>query len=153
MNRQAEPGLLTIDSFPAFELDGFSKRSGLSSLDFTVSIYFNGAESTLPTVISEIGSTGDYSISFTPPSPGFYEIQVLIDFNKEIWRESFDVVDGGPSTIRHIRDQVDKIDIAPTLGTAAATSGSLLDRLANKSAAKTYNQATDSLEGLRDRMG
>jgi hypothetical protein len=115
-------------------------------------VFIDGLVSSLPVAIVEIGTTGNYSISFTSPTPGFCEIQTRILFNGDIWHESFDVVDGGPSTIRHIRDQADKIDIAPTLGTPAVTSGSLLDRLANKSAAKTYNQYTDSLEGIRDRI-
>lgn len=153
MNRQVEPGLLTIDSFPAFESDGVSKRSGLSASDFVISVYINGVESTMSVAVAEIGTTGDYSVAFTPPSPGYYEIQSRILFNNDIWKGCFDVVDGGPSTIRHIATQVDKIDIAPTLGTPAVTSGSLLDRLANKGAGKTYNQATDSLEGIRDRLG
>jgi hypothetical protein len=49
--------------------------------------------------------------------------------------------------------QVEKIDGAATVAPSAATPGSLLDRLVNKSGAQTYNQATDSLEGLRDRIG
>jgi hypothetical protein len=44
-----------------------------------------------------------------------------------------------------------KIDSAATATPAAATSGSLLDRLANKDGSKTYSQTTDALEALRDR--
>jgi len=49
--------------------------------------------------------------------------------------------------------QADKIDQAATIGPAAVTSGSLLDRIANKDSGKTYNQATDSLEAIKDRTG
>jgi hypothetical protein len=52
-----------------------------------------------------------------------------------------------------LQAQVDKIDKVATLGPAAAGTGSLLDRLANKDASKTYNQSTDSLEAQRDRVG
>jgi len=49
--------------------------------------------------------------------------------------------------------QVAKIDNAATVPPSAATSGSLLDRLCNKSVARTFDQSTDSLEGIRDRIG
>jgi len=49
--------------------------------------------------------------------------------------------------------QVEKIDQAATVAPSAAAPGSLLDRLANKSGARTYDQSTDSLEGIRDRVG
>jgi len=48
---------------------------------------------------------------------------------------------------------IDKIDSAATLDPSAAVTGSLLDRLVNKDGSKTYDQSTDSLEGLRDRIG
>jgi hypothetical protein len=50
-------------------------------------------------------------------------------------------------------DQVLKIDAEPTVAPSAAAPGSLLDRLCNKDASRTFDQATDSLEGLRDRIG
>lgn len=55
--------------------------------------------------------------------------------------------------VDRVQAQVDKIDLAPTLGPSSVESGSLVDRTMNKNANKTYNQATDSLEALRDRYG
>jgi hypothetical protein len=52
-----------------------------------------------------------------------------------------------------VATQVAKIDQAATVAPGAAATGSLLDRLANKNGAKTYDQSTDSLEGIRDRIG
>lgn len=49
--------------------------------------------------------------------------------------------------------QVEKIDNAATVAPSSAVPGSLLDRLCNKSVARTYDQTTDSLEGIRDRIG
>jgi len=46
-----------------------------------------------------------------------------------------------------------KIDAIATLDPSAATPGSLLDRLCNKDSGQTYDQETDSLEGIRDRVG
>jgi len=52
-----------------------------------------------------------------------------------------------------VAGQVAKIDQAATLAPSVAVPGSLLDRLTNKSGSQTYDQATDSLEGIRDRIG
>jgi len=49
--------------------------------------------------------------------------------------------------------QAAKIDSVATLDPSAATPGSLLDRLCNKNVSQTYDQETDSLEGIRDRVG
>jgi hypothetical protein len=49
--------------------------------------------------------------------------------------------------------QVQKIDVAATEDPATAAPGSLLDRLCNKDGSQTYDQATDSLEAVRDRIG
>jgi len=85
---------------------------------------------------------GDFAIT-TYKDGGTYVVEVLIIFNKDIWAGYFHT---------SVREQVDKIDKAMTVGPAACEDGSLLDRLANKDSNKTFNQATDSLEGLRNRI-
>lgn len=147
--RVISPGTLVIDQFPAFEDDGYNKRSGLTPADFTASSFKDGTEDPVTITISEIGTTGEYKVEFTPPTEGFWQIQVLIDFNKEIWVSN---VTAGES-LKSIQDQVDKIDLESTIGPAAVESGSLMDRMMNKNAGKTYNQATDSLEAIKDRTG
>lgn len=157
MNRRVETGTLVIDQFPAFEDDGYTKRSGLTAGDFTISVWRDGVVSAAVVTITEIGTSGEYKVTFTPLVNGFYEIQVLIDFSKDIWYGSFDATDETNGAILAalalIKQQVDKIDLAPTLGPAAVFSGSLMDRFMNKDVNKTYNQGTDSLEAIRDRMG
>jgi len=59
----------------------------------------------------------------------------------------------GELKVGQLADDVAKIDSVATVGPAAAASGSLLDRVANKDSGKTYNQATDSLEAIKDRAG
>jgi len=49
--------------------------------------------------------------------------------------------------------QVEKIDQAATVAPASAAPGSLLDRLCNKGTGRTFDQTTDSLEAIRDRVG
>jgi len=145
MNREVGIGELAVDQFPALENDGFSKRSGLTVVagDFAITTYKDGAIDATPVTIEEIGVTGNYKVSFTPPLKGTYVVEVLIIFNKDIWAGYFHT---------SVREQVDKIDKAMTVGPAACEDGSLLDRLANKDSNKTFNQATDSLEGLRNRI-
>jgi hypothetical protein len=49
-------------------------------------------------------------------------------------------------------EQSDKIDQTP-VNPATATPGSLVDILCNKDATREYNQATDSLQAIRDKIG
>lgn len=56
-------------------------------------------------------------------------------------------------SIADVGAQVEKIDGAATVAPSAAVVGSLLDRLTNKDGSRTYNQTTDSLEAVRDRIG
>lgn len=163
MNRIVETGEPVVDQFAAFEDDGFTKRSGLTvgGGDFAIAVYKDGAVDVSPVTIAEIAGLGDYKVAFTPSANGLYVIQVLIDFSKDIWAGFFDSTDetnGAVLTamltaITSVQEQVDKIDRAPTLGPATVFSGSLMDRFMNKDVNKTYNQGTDALEALRDRMG
>lgn len=158
MNRDVETGVLIVDQFPAFELNGYTKRSGLSLVggDFDVTLWKDGALDATPVTIVEIGTLGEYRVEWTPTVDGFYELQVLIDFNKDIWASNYTASDqnfaGVLAAIAAVQDQVDKIDRAPTLGPAAVFSGSLMDRFMNKDVNKTYNQGTDSLEAIRDKI-
>ena len=147
-------GDTTVDHFPAFEDDGFTKRTGLGAGDFAITVFRNAAELAMAVGIAEIGATGEYLVQFAPPLDGFYEVQILILFNKEIWAGEY-VADspGQRELIEDIKGQIDKIDLAPTLGPAEVVDGSLMDRMMNKDPNKTYNQATDCLESIRERMG
>jgi hypothetical protein len=147
--RAISPGDLVVDHFPAIEDDGYSKRSGLTGGDFTAEVFKDGVVDALSTTITEIGSTGEYKLEYTPPSTGVWVVRVLIDFSKEIWVST---VLSAVSLV-DIKAQVDKIDINPTIGPAAVTTGSLMDRMMNKDGAKDYNQGTDSLQAIRDREG
>jgi hypothetical protein len=149
MSRQVETGAPVFDSFPVFDSDGFTKKSGLHDSDFSVVVLVNGFAASVPVSITEVGATGDYRCSFTPLSNGLYQLQISVAYSKEVWGESYDA-----STAQtHMLDQLDKIDLSPTLGPSTVTSGSLMDRMLNMDADKSYNQATDSLQGLRNRIG
>lgn len=154
MIRSVQPGEQVVDQFPAFEDDGYSKRSGLAFGDFTFSTFHDGSSEYIPVVVAEIGSVGEYKVEYTPPTDGLWVVQVLIDFNKAIWQSVVEASVGDVSTaLVEIRDQVDKIDLAPTRGPSTVVSGSLMDRVMNKDGNKSYDPLTDSLEAIRDRMG
>ena len=152
MIREVETGTAVIDQFPAFENDGFTKRSGLLAAAFTSTVYRNGVIVVLPVTITEVGSTGEYKTSFTPALDGLHEVQVLIDFNKQIWHSQYQAF----SEITHdlalqARDQADKIDLT-AVDPSTVASDSLADQLFNKDSNKTFNSATDSLEAISDSL-
>ena len=94
MSRYLTTGALFIDQFPAWEADGVSKRSGLTVAggDLSVIVWYNGAVSAVVPTITEIGSSGEYKLSFTPDAPGFWAAEVAIVFNLERWYTDADVV-------------------------------------------------------------
>lgn len=92
--RQGVVGEAFIDSFPAFEDDGYTKRSGLTDpADFDTTVWVEGVEIPLAVSIDEIDSSGEYVLGFIPPSGGFWKVEVLVDFSKEIWVSEVEVRD------------------------------------------------------------
>lgn len=142
--RELQRDVAAVDQFSALEADGYNKRTGLAlPADFTVTVWLNGAVSALTPTITEIGTSGEYRLDFTPTADGLLIVEVLIDFSKDLLRFRYEVVEAKTN------QQARKLDLAATAGPGAAVTGSLLDRLANADSGKTYNQTRDSLEGLR----
>jgi hypothetical protein len=142
--RELKRNSLAVDQFPALEADGYTKRTGLvQPAGFTCTVWLDGAVVAVPVTITEIGTSGEYRMTFTPVADGFMVVEVLVDFNKDLLRFSYQVVEVTTN------EQVRKLDLAATVGPGAMTTGSLGDRLMNADTGKTYNQARDSLEGLR----
>ena len=153
MSRQVKIGELVVDHFPVFEEDGYTKKSGLLVGDFSATLYHDSVGSIIPVVITEVGA-GEYSFAFTPDAAGDWDVEVHILYNHDIWVDSFSAVTSlQEDQFLSVLEQCGKIDLIPTVGPASATSGSLIDRMMNKGAGKTYNQGTDSLEALRDLLG
>jgi hypothetical protein len=97
MIREVENGSTVIDQFPVFEPDGYSKKSGLTLAggDFVVTAWREGYQTTVSLTITEIpGTPGEYRVEWTPPFAVFgrYEIQILINYNKQIWHGEYRVV-------------------------------------------------------------
>jgi hypothetical protein len=77
---------ITIPGQTIFEDDGVSKRSGLTLLggDFVVTVYKDCAINALPVTISEIGATGTYCLQYTPPTAGYWSVELRIVFSDDI---------------------------------------------------------------------
>ena len=101
MTRQIQLGNPLIDQFPVFGLDGYTKVSGETV--FTTSIWKDAIVSGLSSTIVEIDSTGDYKFECTPDAEGFWRVEVLINYNKEVWKSEFVVVSG---TVDELYDMV-----------------------------------------------
>jgi hypothetical protein len=154
MEREIKVGVPVSDHFPVFEDDGYTKHPGLVSTDFDVTVYQNSVPIVLPVSIVEIGSSGEYEIGFTPPSEAVYDVEILAYYNSDIFRGGYSALtETTAEWFSSILSQCEKIDLVPTIGPHSVTSGSLMDRMMNKGVTKDYNQGTDSLEALRDRLG
>ena len=142
--RELKRNAPAVDQFPALEADGWNRRTGLvQPADFTVSVWRDAVVQATTVTITEIGTSGEYRVGFTPTADGYWVVEVLIDFSKALLRFTYEVVEVTTN------EQVRKLDLAATIGPAAMESGSLGDRLMNADSGKTYNQTRDSLEGLR----
>jgi hypothetical protein len=78
-----------VDQFPVFADDGYTKISGLTS--FTYTLWKDTVAQTIPVAFTEIGTSGEYRVSFTPDSSGFWTCEVLITVNHQQWYGEYTV--------------------------------------------------------------
>jgi hypothetical protein len=104
MSRDVKIGETVVDQFPVFDTDGYTKKSGETV--FTKSLWVNGAPSGQTVTISEIGSSGEYEVGFTPNAEGYWALQILIDYNKDVWGEGYQASAG---TIGDVYGMVQRI--------------------------------------------
>lgn len=91
MSREVPVNVQVVDQFPVWAWDGFTKVSGVT--DFLVMVYHNGVFQMGHAVsISEIGTMGEYRVTFTPNATGFWLVEIRNGFNLETWSEEYDVV-------------------------------------------------------------
>ena len=91
MSRSVETGTTVFDTFPVFESDGFTRKSGLLSPDFSTIALIEGVVSPVPVTIVEEGATGIYRCSFVPLVDGLHQLEISVPYGKEVWGESYDV--------------------------------------------------------------
>lgn len=88
MAREVRVGVEVVDQFPAWEADGYTKRSGLTSFD--VRLWRDGAPSILPVTIAEIGASGEYAVRWTPDAAGVWLLEIGIPFNEDVWQGEYE---------------------------------------------------------------
>ena len=89
MARRIELGEI-VEQFPVYQSDGYTKQSGETV--FTATLWKDGAVSAVSVAIAEIGTSGEYTATFTPDGVGFWALEVLVDYNKVTYAETFDVI-------------------------------------------------------------
>ena len=100
MARQLPINVEVVDQFPVYELDEWTKRSGLVQGDFDVVVYLDGVEqAAFPFAIAEIGTSGEYALSFTPTAVGGWMVDVRVPYNEQEWYVQVDSVDETTSSL------------------------------------------------------
>ncbi len=89
MSRQVQMNAVASDQFPIWEEDGYTKKSGETV--FTARLWKDGVVSAQSVTIVEIGTSGEYKTSFVPNEMGFWLLEVLINYNKQVWQGQYDV--------------------------------------------------------------
>lgn len=78
MARRVTVDVLVHDSFNVLAADGITKVTGLvQATDFAITVFRDGAVVTPFTVtVTEIGTTGEYDVQFTPDQIGYWEVHI-----------------------------------------------------------------------------
>lgn len=94
MARQLPVNEPVVDQFPVYELDEWTKHSGLVQADFDAVITLDGVEQAAhPLTIAEIGVSGEYAVTFTPTSVGGWMVDLRVPYNESEWYVQVDAVD------------------------------------------------------------
>jgi hypothetical protein len=89
MGREVYIGSAIVDQFPVYAADGYTKVSGVAG--FTYSVWKDAVIQAVVVTITEIGSSGEYLISFTPTSVGVWTCEVHIPTNDQMWYGEYTV--------------------------------------------------------------
>jgi len=92
--RRVPFNVLVKDQLTVFDEDGVTKRSGLPASNFTATVFLDNVEQPLILVtVAEIGTTGEYAVTWTPNVTGFWVVEVVSAVNNGVFRGEYDVVD------------------------------------------------------------
>lgn len=88
--RQVKPNVSVIGQFSVVStLDGYTKVSGQTV--FTSTVWKDAVVQAVGVIIVEIGSSGEYKFEFTPDDIGYWKVEILIDYNKELLNFEYSV--------------------------------------------------------------
>jgi len=97
-------GVEIVSVFSVFDIDGYSKKSGETS--FVTILRKDGVDSGVSVSVSEIGSSGDYRVSFTPDTKGRWSLQVYSSYSHDWFVEEYNVYS---ANIEDIYDMVRRL--------------------------------------------
>jgi hypothetical protein len=95
-----------IDQFPVWEDDGVEKRSGLTSVDFDFSVWVDGIPRSIPVGIVEIASTGEYKVTFTPDTLGYWKVEIFSSYSEDYYITEVEV---STATLASIDENLSRI--------------------------------------------
>lgn len=81
--------------FLALQLDGVTPYTGLVPADFTILLFQNLTQSAETVTVSEIGTTGVYNFSFTPPSAGYWHANLQVIPTGDWFQDDVHVLNAG----------------------------------------------------------
>lgn len=101
------PGDTVTDQFAVFENDGITKHTGLLPGSFAVVAWRDGVVTPLVVALSEVGSSGEYKMVYTPLTPGFWKVEVFSSFSDEYYVST--AVAGVGATIAGVKGDTELI--------------------------------------------
>jgi len=104
--RQGTVGDPIIDQFPVWEDDGYTKHVGLGGTHFFSAVWVDGIPRSIPVGVVEISASGEYKVTFTPDTLGFWKVEVFNDYSNEYWVAEVDV---GTATLSDIDADLSRI--------------------------------------------
>jgi hypothetical protein len=91
MTRSIKLGDTATDQFPVWHLTTVgTKVSGETA--FTKRLWKDGVVDSETVTVAEIGSTGEYKVTFTPDDVGFWGLEIIPDYNSDSWYNEYEVV-------------------------------------------------------------
>jgi hypothetical protein len=82
---EISPGDTITDQFAVFEDDGITKHTGLVQADFDIVVWQDGVVTALAVTVTEIGTSGEYKLVYTPPTEGYWKVELFSDFSEEYY--------------------------------------------------------------------
>jgi len=104
--RTGIPGEPIIDHLSVFEDDGYTKHSGLTISDFSVTVWRDGNEIPYAVSIVEVDAMGEYLVSFIPSVVGFWKVESWCHYNDDIFATEVEVRSADVSSIEELLQNI-----------------------------------------------
>ena len=81
------------DVFAVWDWGGRVKKSGLAAADMDVKFFHGGSLQTVSFSVAEVGTSGDYVLTWTPDKKGWWQVRVYVGYNMTEYVSEVDVVE------------------------------------------------------------